>query len=75
MSGTDAASKPIGSSPFASRAPDWWQFLEAQLERLSEYVNPILVKESRQSLKSKQFLITFVLLLIYRRPRFTRSAN
>ncbi len=31
---------------------------------LSDRLNPILVKETRQALKSKQFLITFTLLLI-----------
>ncbi|NOX55025.1 MAG: ABC transporter permease [Planctomycetes bacterium] len=33
------------------------------LEWLSDHVNPILVKEVRQSLKSRQFVITFMLLL------------
>jgi ABC-type transport system involved in cytochrome c biogenesis permease component len=66
MTGLDTpSSPPVGSSPFASRAPDWWQRVEAILEKISEYLNPILVKESRQALKSKQFLVTFVLLLIF----------
>ncbi len=42
---------------FWSRADDW-------LERGGEKLNPILVKEARQALKSKQFLITFTLLLV-----------
>lgn len=54
----------ITSSPFASRAPKALQRLEAWLEKGSEYLNPILVKEARQSLKSRQFVITFSLLLI-----------
>ena len=33
------------------------------VERVGERLNPILVKESRQSLKSKQFVVTFSLLL------------
>jgi hypothetical protein len=41
-----------------------WQRCDAWLERMSERLNPILVKETRQALKSKQFLITFVLLLL-----------
>lgn len=66
MSGAETAtSPPVGSSPFASRAPKWWQRVEALLEQISEYINPILVKESRQALKSKQFLVTFVLLLVF----------
>jgi hypothetical protein len=38
--------------------------IEQRLERLSEHLNPILVKEARQALKSKQFTITFALMLI-----------
>lgn len=41
-----------------------WQRCDAWLERAGERLNPILVKETRQALKSKQFLITFVLLLL-----------
>ena len=37
--------------------------LDAFLESIGERLNPILVKEARQALKSKQFLITFMLLL------------
>ncbi len=37
--------------------------IEQTIGRLGEYLNPILVKEARQALKSKQFSITFALLL------------
>lgn len=60
-----------GSSPFASPldAPPaarqtWMDRFEGLVERASEWLNPILVKESRQALKSRQFIITFSLLLI-----------
>ncbi len=33
------------------------------LERIGDRANPILVKETRQSLKSRQFVVTFMLLL------------
>ena len=36
---------------------------EQWLERAGEYLNPILIKESRQALKSRQFTITFALVL------------
>ena len=36
---------------------------EHWLDGISDWINPILVKESRQSLKSRQFLATFSLLL------------
>jgi hypothetical protein len=38
---------------------------DALLIRLGERLNPILVKESRQALKSKQFSITFGLVLLF----------
>lgn len=34
------------------------------LDRISDWMNPILVKESRQALKSRQFVVTFMLLLL-----------
>ena len=39
------------------RANDW-------LENASDWLNPILVKETRQALKSRQFIVTFLLMLI-----------
>ncbi len=44
--------------------PDVWERLDARLERWADHLNPILVKETRQALKSHQFLITFMLLLL-----------
>lgn len=41
---------------------DW---VEQRLERTGEFLNPILVKEARQALKSRQFSITFSLLLLF----------
>jgi hypothetical protein len=40
-----------------------WTLVESVLERLGDRLNPILVKETRQALKSRQFLLTFMLLL------------
>src|SRR3954451_956701 len=36
----------------------------ARLERLGDWFNPIVVKEVRQALKSRQFVGTFLLLLL-----------
>ncbi len=44
-------------------AEPWLPRVERLLDRSGEYVNPILVKETRQALKSQQFLITFALVL------------
>lgn len=38
--------------------------LFAVADKLSDYINPILVKEARQALKSRQFVVTFMLLLL-----------
>lgn len=50
--------------PEPARRHSWWERIEAILERGSEWLNPILVKEARQALKSRQFVITFTLLLL-----------
>ena len=34
------------------------------LERAGDWLNPILIKETRQALKSRQFIVTFLLMLI-----------
>jgi ABC-type transport system involved in multi-copper enzyme maturation permease subunit len=51
------------ASPFAAHL-GWWGRVDCWLERAGERLNPILVKEARQALKSRQFVITFGLLLI-----------
>lgn len=54
--------------PMAAPREKWsarrlWSEIENALERIGDRLNPILVKETRQALKSRQFLITFALLL------------
>ncbi len=39
-------------------------WLDRRVEQVSSWLNPILIKEARQSLKSRQFIITFFLLLL-----------
>jgi hypothetical protein len=41
-----------------------WRRIEDQLIALVDRANPILVKETRQALKSRQFVITFLIVLI-----------
>jgi hypothetical protein len=51
-------------SEFVSVLPNTrWDRFEALLARASELLNPILVKEARQALRSKQFIVTFFLML------------
>ncbi len=45
-------------------APGRFARWDAWCERVSDRLNPILVKESRQALKSRQFLVTFALVLL-----------
>lgn len=53
---------PAAESP--TQRESWLKRWDAFLEWGSEYLNPILVKETRQALKSKQFAITFTLVLL-----------
>jgi hypothetical protein len=63
------ASLPVDGSPSAllsragARAAAIWVPLERLLVRVGDWLNPILVKETRQALKSRYFLVVFVLLL------------
>jgi hypothetical protein len=41
-----------------------WNWFETRLAALAERANPILVKETRQALKSRQFIITFLIVLL-----------
>ena len=43
--------------------PGFWGWIDRNGAKLADWLNPILIKEARQSLKSRQFLITFFLLL------------
>ncbi|WP_254513771.1 hypothetical protein [Anatilimnocola floriformis] len=59
---------PSGPTPIvaelAAATNTFWQRFDLLLDGLSDRLNPILVKESRQAMKSRQFTITFTLLLI-----------
>ena len=48
----------------AEAPPAWLARFDRRLEELGEWLNPILVKECRQALKSRQFVITFSLVLL-----------
>ncbi len=49
----------VVSLPRATR----WDRFDAWLQKASDRLNPILVKEARQALRSRQFVITFMLML------------
>lgn len=57
--------EPDGRRRAATETLAVWPAVEAVLDRVSERLNPILVKEARQSLKSRQFGITFSLVLAF----------
>ncbi len=57
-------SSPAEAPNALSRAARWWQAVDGSMEWLGDRLNPILVKETRQALKSRQFVITFGLLLL-----------
>ncbi len=49
--------------PEAPAARGWWDWLDRASTAINQRLNPILVKEARQALKSKQFSVTFTLVL------------
>ena len=55
------AGEPAAAAPASSV---WLTRFDAAVVWLGERMNPILVKECRQALKSKQFTVTFALLLL-----------
>ena len=59
--GGDAGRKAM--SPARARVDAVWRAIERFLIYTGDWLNPILVKETRQALKSSQFAITFVLVL------------
>lgn len=50
----------LGESP---AEPKWLRWIDEVATRAGDSINPILVKETRQALKSRQFVVTFSLLL------------
>jgi hypothetical protein len=53
-----------GAIPHASaESPPFWRRVGSKVEWAGEWLNPLLVKEVRQSLKSRQFSITFTAVL------------
>jgi hypothetical protein len=68
MSVVNAASELANAGASAAPAPRErfervWQLIETRLAALAEHANPILVKETRQALKSRQFVVTFLVVL------------
>jgi hypothetical protein len=47
----------------ATAEPKWLRLVDSLATRAGDAINPILVKETRQALKSRQFVVTFSLLL------------
>ena len=62
MDATSAAATPAESET-PGGAGRWWAWFDSRVERWGDRLNPIVVKEARQALKSRQFLVTFSLLL------------
>ena len=52
------------SGSLSSKWVQGWNWIEGRLAALAERANPILVKETRQALKSRQFTVTFMVVLL-----------
>ncbi|MEM9185558.1 MAG: hypothetical protein AAGB00_03590 [Planctomycetota bacterium] len=61
--GYSAAAHPDAAEPANARPAALPTWLDRWLEAASERLNPILVKETRQALKSPQFVLWFLVLL------------
>ena len=55
---------PSTGGPSSGVMKDWMSRAIRGLEKIADRANPILVKETRQALKSRQFVITFLIVLI-----------
>jgi hypothetical protein len=59
------AAVPASAPPESPLLEHPWLRIESLLDRVGDLLNPILVKEARQAMKSRQFVVTFSLLLIF----------
>ena len=59
-----ASAHPLAAGDWQPRVAALWRSIEDQLSRASEWFNPILVKETRQALRSWNFSVTFLLMLV-----------
>ncbi|MCM2369557.1 ABC transporter permease [Aporhodopirellula aestuarii] len=67
MSTVNAVSDSLASNTVTngeSRAQRWLRVIDDVAEKFGDATNPILVKETRQALKSRQFVVTFSVLLV-----------
>ncbi len=61
---TTALDSPARQSAAQRSLSGIWQRVEGRLLEIVDRANPILVKETRQALKSRQFVVTFLVTLI-----------
>lgn len=59
-----ASSPGLPADGYQPTSPRWLEKIDGISQRVGDWFNPILVKEARQALKSKQFVLTFSLLLV-----------
>lgn len=64
---TAGGASPHAAAPTEASSPpmDWLARFEVRLAPWGERLNPILVKEARQALKSRRFISTFGLVLVF----------
>lgn len=61
---SELAADSIAANTWSDWLADGFREFEERLFHLSDWFNPILVKETRQALRSWQFSLTFILLLV-----------
>jgi len=55
---------PDASADSETRSERWLRRIDTFAEKFGDATNPILIKETRQALKSRQFVVTFSVLLV-----------
>lgn len=60
---TGEAAQAVTADAGTDRLGAWIDWFESKLAWFDDRLNPILVKEARQALKSRQFSVTFILVL------------
>ena len=65
IAGMSDGSEDYTSATGVAPESSWWTLADDRLSALGDFLNPILVKETRQALKSRQFTASFWLVLLF----------
>ncbi len=64
MSNAEMTSQELADTGDSPLTPSWLESIDRFCDAMGDRLNPILVKETRQALKSRHFVVTFGVLLV-----------